>query len=67
MLTTAQPSRAPRALPKANSPSRAHSGKPRPLGALLLFAAVYVAVLAIMFAPKGSFISAPQQVLTQGN
>jgi hypothetical protein len=37
----------------------------RPLGAILLFAAVYVAVLAIMFAPKGSFISTPQQALAQ--
>lgn len=65
MLTTAQPPRSQGALPKAQSQSKAQSGQPRPVGALLLFAAVYVAVLAIMFAPKGSFISAPQQVLTQ--
>jgi hypothetical protein len=45
---------------------RAQSSQPRPFGALVLFAAVYVAVLAIMFAPKGSFISAPQQAMAQG-
>lgn len=52
----------PRPLPKV----RAQSSQPRPFGALVLFAAVYVAVLAIMFAPKGSFISAPQQAMAQG-
>lgn len=62
-MTTANQHRAdaPRILPKTGL----RSVQSRPLGAILLFAAVYVAVLAIMFAPKGSFISTPQQAAIQ--
>ena len=59
-MTTANHHRAnaPRLLPK-------WGGNGRPVGAILLFAAVYVAALVILFAPKGSFISVPQQAMAQ--
>ena len=41
---------------------RSGSSDRRPSGALLLFLAVYLAAFGLLFAPKGTFVSAPAPV-----